>query len=184
MPVINIFGKMLLKATISDPEATGKVFLVMMVVLFFPLLVIIAPFVLFLSTPLAPPSVTEMYVQGTRQAIETTAEGYGGPVVVNWHEVLVIDAVRKNQDFSGVQVHEVKDLAMGFIEQTGTYDVSEKTGYKRVYDPQGRFVGLEPVYTVTTVPIYRVKSFAEVMESLGFTQEQREWAHNMREAMN
>lgn len=180
MPVINIFGKMLLKATISDPEATGKAFLVMLVVLFFPLLVIIAPFVLFLSAPLAPPSVTEMYVQGTQQAIETTAGGLGGSVVVDWHEVLIIDAVRNKQDFSRVQVHDVKELAMSFIEQTGTYDVSEKTGYKRVYDPQGGFVGLEPVYTVTTVPIYRVKSFAEVMESLGFTQEQRTWAQTMK----
>ncbi len=202
MPVISTLGKTLLRAAIADPEATGKALLVVLVVVFFPLLVIMAPLVLFLSAPLAPPSVTEMYAQITQEVIDATVDSlwcdantcptpperdcpgcYPGPVSLDWRDVIVLDAVRREQDFSHVGVDDVKDSVMFFIEQTGTYFRRVKVGYRNVYDSEGRLVGTEPVYEMIPIPIYRVESLDGAMRILNFTQEQREWAHNMREGM-
>jgi len=202
VPLISVLGKAVASAAIANPEASGKTLLVVLVALLFPLLVILAPFVLFLSVPLAAPPVTEMYVQGTQEVIDATVDSlwcdantcpappgrdcpgcYPGPVSLDWRDVIVLDAVRRTQDFSHVGVDDVKDSAMRFLERTGTHFRKVKVGYRNVYDSEGRLVRTEPVYEMIPIPIYRVESLDGVMRILDFTQEQREWAHNMREGM-
>jgi len=88
---------------VADPEGTAKVFLGVVVVVLLPLLLIFSPFVLVLSTPLAPQSVMEAYEAETTTAMMSTSDGYYGPVEIDWRAILVLDAVRFRQDFSHIE---------------------------------------------------------------------------------
>ena len=192
-------GKLLLKGltmAVADPEGTAKVILVVLVVAVLPLLLVISPFVLVLSTPLAPQSVMEAYEEETTTAIMTTSDGYYGPVEIDWRAVLVLDAVRFRQDFSHVEnalllppmmrevfMREIRELALKFVEVVEVRAVERHVGYEDVYNEEGEFIGERPIYAVVKVPVYRLRSLAEVAELLGFTPEEQQWAAAMLESL-
>ena len=135
-------------------------------ILFF-LMILIAPLALFLSGPMSPPSMIDIYVKGTDQAEEITADGYYGKLEINPMDVLTISAVQRRQDFSSASVRRSRNLAKRFIEHTGYR--AKKIGY----DDNGN-----PIYK--DFPVYRIKSLEEVAISLGFSGEEVRWAIEMR----
>jgi len=192
-------GKLLLKGltmAVADPEGTAKVFLGVVVVAVLPLFLIVSPFVLVLSTPLAPQSVMDAYEEETTTAIMATSDGYYGPVEIDWRAVLVLDAVRFRQDFSRVEnalllppmmrevfMREIRELALKFVEVVEVRAVERHVGYENVYNEDGEFIGERPVYAVVKVPVYRLRSLEEVAELLGFTAEEQQWATAMMESL-
>jgi len=192
-------GKLLLKGltmAVADPEGTAKVFLGVVVVLLLPLFLVASPFILVLSTPLAPPAVMEAYEEETTTAIMATSDGYYGPVEIDWRAVLVLDAVRFRQDFSHVEnalllppmmrevvMREIRELALKFVEVVEVRAVERHVGYEAVYNEEGEVIGERPIYAVVKVPVYRLRSLAEVAELLGFTPEEQQWAAAMLESL-
>ncbi|MBS4055348.1 MAG: hypothetical protein KGZ64_11400 [Thermaerobacter sp.] len=192
-------GKLLLKGltmAVADPEGTAKVFLGVVVVAVLPLFLIVSPFVLVLSTPLAPQSVMAAYEEETEIAIMATADGYDGAVEIDWRAVLVVDAVRFRQDFSHVEnalllppmlrevfMREIRELALKFVELVEFREVTRHVGYENVYNEEGEVIGERPVYQEVKVPVYRVRSLVEVAELLGFTAEEQQWAVAMMESL-
>jgi len=192
-------GKLLLKGltmAVADPEGAAKVFLGVVVVAVLPLFLIVSPFVLVLSTPLAPQSVMDAYEEETTTAIMATSDGYYGPVEIDWRAVLVLDAVRFRQDFSRVEnalllppmmrevfMREIRELALKFVEVVEVRAVERHVGYENVYNEDGEFIGERPVYAVVKVPVYRLRSLEEVAELLGFTAEEQQWATAMMESL-
>jgi len=192
-------GKLLLKGltmAVADPEGTAKVFLGVVVVAVLPLFLIVSPFVLVLSTPLAPQSVMAAYEEETEIAIMATADGYDGAVEIDWRAVLVVDAVRFRQDFSHVEnalllppmlrevfMREIRELALKFVELVEFREVTRHVGYENVYNEEGEVIGERPVYVEVKVPVYRLRSLEEVAELLGFTAEEQQWATAMMESL-
>jgi len=181
---------------VADPEGTAKVFLGVVVVLLLPLFLVASPFILVLSTPLAPPAVMEAYEEETTTAIMATSDGYYGPVEIDWRAVLVLDAVRFRQDFSHVEnalllppmmrevvMREIRELALKFVEVVEVRAVERHVGYEAVYNEEGEVIGERPIYAVVKVPVYRLRSLAEVAELLGFTPEEQQWAAAMLESL-
>jgi len=161
---------------INNPRLVFKILGGMVFAFLFLLLIIIAPFALFISGPMAPPSMIDIYVQGTNQAEEATADGYYGKLEINSMDVLTISAVQRKQDFSSASIRRARELARNFIEKTGYRP--KKIGYDPVFDEAGNEIGQSPVYE--DFPVYRIKSLEEVAASLGFTEEERQWACEMR----
>jgi len=181
---------------VADPEGTAKVFLGVVVVLLLPLFLVASPFILVLSTPLAPPAVMEAYEEETAIAIMATGDGYDGAVEIDWRAVLVLDAVRFRQDFSHIEkalllppaqrelfMREIRELALKFVELVEVREVERHVGYENVYNEEGEVIGERPVYVVVKVPVYRLRSLAEVADLLGFTVEEQQWAAAMMESL-
>ena len=181
---------------VADPEGTAKVFLGVVVVLLLPLFLVASPFILVLSTPLAPPAVMEAYEEETTTAIMATSDGYYGPVEIDWRAVLVLDAVRFRQDFSHVEnalllppmmrevfMREIRELALKFVEVVEVRAVERHVGYEDVYNEEGEFIGERPIYAVVKVPVYGLRSLEEVAGLLGFTVEEQRWAVAMMESL-
>jgi hypothetical protein len=135
-----------------------------------PLLVAVSALARFVSAPLAAPSMIDIYVRGIDKAEALTADGWGGPVQIDQADVLIVSAVLRRQDFSSASVRKARDLARNFIEKTGYHVVTEIAGY----------VEGAPVYSTRRYPVYRVRTLEEVMKLLGFTEDDRRWARQMR----
>ena len=161
---------------ISNPRLVLKIVIGAVLVILFFLLLLITPLALFVSSPLAPPSLIDFYVKGTDQAEEDTAGGYYGKLEINPIDVLTISAVQRKQDFSSASIRRARDLARRFIEKTGYR--AKKIGYDPVFDEEGNEIGQTPVYR--DFPVYRIKSLEEVAADLGFTEEERQWVSQMR----
>jgi len=163
----------------ADPEMAAKTLLVVLMVILSFLLLVVSPFVLVLSTPLAPPETVQLYVEGTAEAITALGEGWYGPPEIDWRAVVAVDAARRRQDFSGVTLLGVEELALLFVEVVETREKTVFVGYEPVYDEEGNVVGERPVYQTMLIPVYRVLSMAEVGTLLGMTAEEIQWAEAM-----
>ncbi|MBS3949745.1 MAG: hypothetical protein KGZ53_03660 [Peptococcaceae bacterium] len=195
MPAKAAFVKGILMAA-ADPEMAAKTLLAVLMVILSFLLLVVSPFVLVLSTPLAPSAVMEAYEEETEIAIMATADGYDGAVEIDWRAVLVLDAVRFRQDFSHVEnalllppmlrelfMREIRELALKFVELVEFREVTRHVGYENVYNEEGEVIGERPVYVEVKVPVYRLRSLEEVAELLGFTAEEQQWAATMMESL-
>jgi len=161
---------------VSNPRIVVKIIVAATLVFLFFLLLLIAPFALLISAPLSPPSMVDIYVQGTDRAEQLTADGYYGKLEIDPMDVLTISAVLRKQDFSSASVRRVQNLAGSFIEKTGYRD--KKVGYDPVFDEEGNVIGQTPRYE--TFPVYRIRNIEEVASVLGFTEEEKRWAMEMR----
>ncbi|MBS3984338.1 MAG: hypothetical protein KGZ66_01880 [Selenomonadales bacterium] len=195
-------AKVALKAAVwaaMNPEDAGKVILVVVGLVFFPLFILAAPFLLMVSTPLAPPQAIQLYMQATDEAMSSLAGEWHGPPEIDWRAVLAVDAVRRRQDFSSFEfpdlkglppehpavrlrnakLQEIRELALRFVEIEDFIEVEKFVGYETIYDEEGNAVGERAVYTVVRIPVYRVLPVAEVAGLLGMTAEEGQWAEVM-----
>lgn len=161
---------------ISNPRLVLKILAVVVFGFLLLLLLLIAPFVLLVGAPLAPPSMIDIYIQGTDRAEQITADGYYGKLEIDPMDVLALSASLREQDFSSASVRRTQNLASNFVEKTGYRD--KKVGYENDYDEEGNIVGQTAVYE--TFPVYRIKSLDEVAAALGLTGEKRLWVIEMR----
>lgn len=161
---------------ISNPRLVLKILAVVVFGFLLLLLLLIAPFVLLVGAPLAPPSMIDIYIQGTDRAEQITADGYYGKLEIDPMDVLALSAALREQDFSSASVRRTQNLASNFVEKTGYRD--KKVGYENDYDEEGNIVGQTAVYE--TFPVYRIKSLDEVAAALGLTGEKRLWVVEMR----
>jgi len=161
---------------INNPRLVLKILIGIVFVVLFLLLILIAPFALFISGPLSPPSMIDIYVQGADRAEEDTVDGYYGKLEIDPLDVLSVSAVQRKQDFSSASVRRAQDLARRFIEHTGYRE--KKIGYEATFDEYGNETGEKPVYR--DFPVFRIRSIEEVTADMGFTGEEARWAREMR----
>lgn len=142
---------------ISNRRLIGKIIVLVALGFLFLLLLLIAPFALLVSTPFAPPSMMDIYAQGTDRAELVTVNGCDGKLEIDPMDVLILSAALRKQDFSSVSVRRAQNLASRFIEKTG-------------YCFKGN----------AYFPIYRIRSLDEVAIALGLGAEERQWVFEMR----
>jgi hypothetical protein len=81
---------------------------------------IIMPVTIHERVPLATQEQATWYWQAAREVSEMTQSPCDDGVQLNWQEVIAIDTVRLNQNFKKSSPSRAKDLALQFIEETGT----------------------------------------------------------------
>ncbi|MGB9841017.1 M23 family metallopeptidase [Thermovenabulum sp.] len=121
------------------------------------ILLFAGPITAYERVPLAAAGQIKIYVDAAEKVSEITKNPYSEGVEVDWRPLVAVDAVRLKQDFSKATPAGAERLAEMFIEKTGEIKVKEK-------DP--------PV--VRSYPIYRLRSLDEVLDKLGFTEEEKE----------
>ncbi len=147
---------------IEKPEELFKIILLL---LFIPVAVLaiffVLPMVAAVSVPLARPSQVQFYVDA---ASEVNAE-YG--LNIDWEEMLALDTVLLEQDFSKTSKSRAIALANDFVEViriVESHSYTDESGVER---------------TSTSVRYeYRQYSLDDVMAMKGFSDEQKEWAYH------
>jgi len=168
---------------VMNPESTGKAILVAFVIAVFPLFILAAPFVLFISVPLVEQPTIDLYREVTEEAVLAFPEGYYGPPGIEWEAVLALDAVLRLQDFSRVTLEDVEKLASMFVEVVETRERKVFVGYRTIYDEEGQPAGSEPVYEIRLLPVYKTRTLSEMGGHLGLSFEQIRWAETMLEGL-
>ena len=137
----------------NDREVLVKIAFIVLGVLLLVLLLFASPFLMYQKVPLASTEVADMYVNAA-QAVEQSTQSPADPqgVTVNWQQVLAVDAVRYNQDFSQVTPSDAYQTAELFIRQTGTRSVTTGSGKNA---------------TTVTYPVYQAVSLQDVCSELG-----------------
>lgn len=125
------------------------------------------------AIPLAPPSVVQAYQQGVADYLDQIADDTtpGKPVPdIDWRQVLVVEAVRREQQLEGLTAADARRLAAKFVEK--------HTEKRETCDP-GPTPDSPPNCTTETITWYEALPFDEVLTRLGFDEIQREWAYTM-----
>jgi len=95
---------------LPDQESLPKVFMyALLLPLAFLSFFAVSPTVILESIPLAAPSQVNWYIEASEEVSEKYGKG------IDWQELLAIDAVRLEQDFSKSSLEKVKNLAEMFI---------------------------------------------------------------------
>jgi len=137
----------------NDRQLLVKMAIGVLGILLLVALLFAAPFLMRQKVPLVSTQVADMYVnaaQAARQSTQTPPDPQG--VTVNWQQVLAVDAVRYNQDFSQVAPPDAYRTAELFIRQTGTVTVTTGSGRNA---------------TSVTYPVYQAVSLQDVCSELG-----------------
>jgi hypothetical protein len=144
----------------DDRQLLVKIVLGVLGALLLVLLLFAAPFLMYQKVPLVSAQVADMYVNAA-QAVEQSTRSPADPqgVAVNWQQVLAVDAVRLNQDFSRVTPSDAYTTAALFIKQTGTVAVTTGTGQTA---------------TTVTYLVYQAVSLQEVCSESGISYDQVE----------
>jgi hypothetical protein len=158
-----ILGLTSLQIGIEKPEELVKIVLLV----FFLLVAVIAvffvmPFITVTSIPMADSVQIHYYID----AADKVNGRYG--LNIEWEEVLALDAVLLEQDFSKAGRERAEETALLFVrEETETYTVV-------VIDPvTGEMKEVQRERTV-----YRRKSLETVMRELNLDREQKEWVRH------
>jgi hypothetical protein len=144
----------------NDRQLLVKIAIGVLGVMLLVALLFAAPFLMYQKVPLVSTQVADMYVnaaQAARQSTQTPPDPQG--VAVNWQQVLAVDAVRYNQDFSQVAPLDAYQTAKLFIRQTGTRSVTTGSGSSA---------------TTVTYPVYQAVSLQDVCSELGLNYNKAE----------
>jgi hypothetical protein len=158
-----ILGLTSFQIGIEKPEELVKIVLL---VFFLPVAVIavffVVPFITITSIPMADPSQIQYYIN----AADKVNERY--KLNIEWEEVLALDAVLLEQDFSKTGRERAEETVLLFVrEEVETYTVV-------VVDPvTGQMREVQRERTV-----YRRKPLETVMRELNLNREQREWVRH------
>ncbi len=120
-----------------------------------------APFFMHQKVPLVSTDVADMYANAARAVTAMTqnpAEPQG--VAVNWQQVLAVDAVRLNQNFSNVTPSDAYRTALLFVKQTGTVTIG--SGQNAVAYPVYEAVSLQDVCSELGISYDRVEQYLSV----------------------
>lgn len=95
----------------------------LLVLLLIPIMLIVllisGPMVLAMRVPLVTPLQARFYSEGAKIVSDSTKSPCNSGVIVNWQEVIAIDAVLLKQDFKKSSKGRALDLAKKFIFKTG-----------------------------------------------------------------
>jgi len=71
--------------------------------------------------PVAPPARVKLYVDAAKEVTASTKSPCDDGVdLIDWQQMIAIDAVRLKQNFKKVTKSRAESLAESFIEQDGT----------------------------------------------------------------
>lgn len=153
---MQVLGKVLIAFL---PDDLGSALKFALLFIFIPIvfltLVFAGPITAYEKVPLVGYEQVQMYITTAERVSESTKNPYSDGVEVDWKDLVAIDAVRFNQDFSKANRDEIEELAKMFIEITGYAEVKEGDN-------------------VVRYPIYRLRSVDEVMNMLNFNKEQKD----------
>lgn len=93
----------------------GVIALITLLLLFF-----MIPIVIFERVPVVKHEQALWYYNAARQVSDMTSSPCDDGVYVDWQEVIAIDAVRKKQNFKKSSAKKAKDLALEFVEESGS----------------------------------------------------------------
>lgn len=145
----------------QDPQKGVKWFFIIIMAILAFVLLLSAPF-LILFMPFVEQDQKDYYVQAAQEM------GGSAGVFLDYREILAVDTVVRNQEFDGVSKNIIiKDYKDKFIYKE-TVQESYPCGDKK--NP-GKMC-------TTSVTYYHVRSIYEVMDLLGFDEEQKEMALN------
>jgi hypothetical protein len=149
----------------NDRQLLAKIAIGVLGVLLLVALLFAAPFLMYQKVPLVSMRVADMYVNAA-QAVEQSTQSPADPqgVPVNWQQVLAVDAVRYNQDFSQVAPSDAYQTAKLFIRQTGTRSVTTGSGSSAttVIYPVYQAVGLQDVCGELGISYDKVEQYLSV----------------------
>ncbi|MBP2071395.1 M23 family metallopeptidase [Thermoanaerobacterium saccharolyticum] len=152
---MQILGKVLIAFLPDDFESALKFALLFIFIpIVFLTLVFAGPITAYEKVPLVSYEQVQMYISIAEKVSESTKNPYSDGVEVDWKNLVAIDAVRFNQDFSKANRDEIEELAKMFVEITGYIEVKKGDD-------------------VVRYPIYRLRSIDEVLNMLNFTKEQK-----------
>jgi len=143
----------LLKLIISLMPEPKTIFKIVIFILFFPIVLIAFfsfPISITKNIPIVSPSQTQIYIDA---ALEVEK---GKDVVIDWKQMVAIDAVLLENHFKKTNHDRAVRLANRFI-----YETTEKRDRKIVDSKTGKFV-----IVTETVTVYKVKTFDEVLQEL------------------
>ncbi len=112
-------------------------------------------FVVIKTVPAADEEIIRMYISGAQSASEEN-------VKVDWRDLMAIDAVRYKQNFKDVKSGDVLSLGESFIEE---YIEERKVIITNIKG--------EEVERVEKVTAYRRKNLDQVMDEMGFSEEEK-----------
>lgn len=148
---------------IEKPEELVKiVLLVFFLFVAFIAVFFVVPFITITSVPMAEPFQIHYYID----AVDRVNERFN--LDIEWEEVLALDAVLLEQDFSKTSRERAEQTALLFVkEEVETYTVV-------IVDPvTGEMREVERERTV-----YRRKSLETVMQEFFLSKEQKEWVRH------
>lgn len=159
--VAKFIGWVIAQLGIEKPEDAIKLVLL---VFFLPVAVIAIFFVLpcftAISVPLILPSQVQFYVD----AAEAVNKEYS--LSIDWEELLALDTVILEQDFSKTSAERALALANDFVEVIQREDGTEDNDGNWYY---------------WTYYVYEQRSLEEVMDMKGLDDEQKEWVYHLLE---
>jgi len=125
-PAAGYIAKALARAFISgvvpEPEQVVKfILLAMLLPLALLALIFAGPIVVYEHVPVAPPARAKLYVDAAKSVTASTKSPCDDGVdLIDWQQMIAIDAVRLKQNFKKVNKSRAESLAESFIEQDGT----------------------------------------------------------------
>lgn len=126
-PAAGFIAKALARAFISagvvpKPEQIVKfILLAIMLPLALIALIFAGPIVVYKHVPIASPGSVQLYVDAAKSVTASTKSPCDdGVELIDWQQMIAVDAVRLKQNFRKVTKSRAESLAESFIEQEGT----------------------------------------------------------------
>jgi hypothetical protein len=149
---ISLIVKKILMELIGDTDKLVKVVIGAFLFVLFIFLFIAAPLTLRNRVPIVSSDIAFGYVNAAEAVSASTKSPCNDGVVVDWQQVIAIDAVRLNQDFRKSTPEEEKQVAQMFVEKIGTCKQCSGSGKDS---------------TCNSYPTYKLLSLDEVAGKLG-----------------
>ncbi|MTI85629.1 MAG: hypothetical protein FH756_17465 [Firmicutes bacterium] len=114
-------AKSFLSAVVPEPKEVIKGFLVVIATLALVVIFFAGPIAVYKHVPIASPDRVQLYIEAAKSVTESTDSPCdGGVELIDWQQMIAIDAVRLKQEFENVTKSRTESLAESFIEQDGT----------------------------------------------------------------
>ncbi|MEW8977934.1 MAG: hypothetical protein AB2385_05965 [Symbiobacterium sp.] len=141
------------------------------------------PITLYQKIPLARSAVAQLYVQAaddwkaeTKKLSRVPSDYYYNGVLVPWQEAIAVDAVVRDQNFKSVDYQAAKNAIKRF---TYLYEWTQTECHWHDEDDPPWEHCIEVDYWR-----YRLKTMEQVMNELGFSADQKNWAREMESRAN
>ena len=120
--IARAIARSFISGVMPEPEQVVKfILLAIMLPLALIALIFAGPIVIFKHVPVAMPGIVQMYMEAAKEVTASTKSPCDdGVELINWQQMIAIDAVRLKQDFKNVTKSRTESLAESFIEQVGT----------------------------------------------------------------
>lgn len=157
---MHILSKILLAFLPDDLESIFKFALLFIVVPALLIALLFAgPITAAEKIPLINTEQVKMYIYTANKVSDSTKNKYSQRIQIDWRQLVAIDAVRFQQDFSKANPAEIEKLAKMFIKKVD-----------EVEEIEGEF----PNQVVKKYEVYKLRSLDEVLSLLNFSAAEKE----------